>query len=287
MLINERGDVSQSASGGLRQHYHAPLSSQSLPDFLVRSGSHIELKIQRDSLAVRAVPARVSTACYAKAARIVQQHAFNRATLTWLDGSWKHEFFRDGMSAMRRLMALMLDGNLIERAQFRAEGRHVDSLERSDPLGDVISVWRDRGGELSIASARDVLNTKLDAKYSVVARDTESGTLKFQEFGPGLSIYSNRGNMSICLGKAVQDQPDYHYGRWIAEGYRDAFLANEPLVTDMDVVVGDPLHGEQRRLQYRRLTLPVRSSDGALALLSAVCVDPRINLGFEVHHEVK
>lgn len=287
MLIDTRGQVHNPFSGGLRQHYHAPLSSQSLPDFLVRNGSHIELKMQRDSLAVRAVPNRITLASFSKAARIVKQHNFNRATLSWLDGRWKHEFFREGREAMGRLMALMLDEDLIERSQFRAEGRHVESLERSDPLGDIISFWRDHGGAVNIPSARDVLNTKLAAKYSVVARDTERGTLKFQEFGPGLSIYASRGDMSSCLGKPVQDQPDYQYGRWIAEGYRDAFLANEPLVTDMDVVVGDPLNGEERRLQYRRLTLPVRASDGSCALLSAVCVDPRIDLSFEVHNEVE
>lgn len=154
-------------------------------------------------------------------------------------------------------------------------------------MGDVVSLWRDRSGQLDIAAAREVLNNKIDAKYSVIARDSENGALRFQEFGPGLVIYSGRGNMSVCLGKAVQDQPDYHYGRWIAEGYRDAILANEPMITDMDVIVTDPLNDDKRRLQYRRLTLPVRVGGNTTALLSAVCVDPRIDLSFEVHHKIE
>lgn len=287
MLIDKHGQIISQGSGELRRLYGAPISSSALPDFLVRNAGFIEIGLSHESVVIRAAPSRVDLTSYSSLVRLISQGNYRRASLSWFDGQWNHEFFRDGTIAVQRLMALMLRGDLADRKQFRAQGRAIESLHKQDPLGDIIALWCDTPGELDLASAREVLNNKVDAKYSVVARDPTSGTLKFQEFGPGLLIYSGRGNMSVCLGKAVQDQPDYQYGRWIAEGYRDAVLANEPIVTDMDVIVGDPLTGEERRLQYRRLTLPVQTADGSTALLSAVRVDPSIDLRFEIHHEVE
>ena len=287
LLIDRDGKVYEAGSAELRHHFCAPVSSASLPDFLVKSDGWIEIRIDRDTLLLRAVPARVEFATYASALLIVQQHTFRRAALSWFDGCWNSEVFRAGGDAIRRLMDLMLDGDLVERKHFHSLGRNLESLERNDPLAAVAAMWCDHGGQLALEAARSVLNDKLDAKYSIVARDRSNGTLRFQEFGPGLLIYSGRGNMSVCLGKPVQDQPDYQYGRWIAEGYREAMFAKEPRVMDMDVVVGDPLNGQRRRLQYRRLTLPVKMDDGNAALLSAVCVDPRINLSFKIHNEVE
>ena len=227
MLIDKHGKVYSQGSGELRRLYGAPLSSSSLPDFLVRNAGFIELKLAEESVVIRAAPSRVDLTCYSSLVRMISQRNYRRASLSWFDGQWHHEFFRDGAHAVQRLMALMLRGDLADRKQFLAQGRAIESLDKHDPLADIIAMWCDRSGELDLSSAREVLHNKIDAKYSVVARDSTSGTLKFQEFGPGLVIYSGRGNMSVCLGKAVQDQPDFQYGRWIAEGYREAVLADE------------------------------------------------------------
>ena len=112
----------------------------------------------------------------------------------------------------------------------------------------------------------------------MVSQDTDAGQLKFVEFGrTNWAVYTGDRWTKRCIGQPVQNQPDYEYGVWTANGYRDAMRECVPTLSDMDTVVIDPAVGA-RRLQYKRLTLPFRGPDNTMQLLSTSCHDLSVSL---------
>ena len=79
-------------------------------------------------------------------------------------------------------------------------------------------------------------------------------------------------------GMPVDEQPDFLYGRSVANGWRENLLMNEPHLSDVDAIISDPKDGTQFRGLYSRLTLPVPAPGGGTMLLSASLLDPKINL---------
>lgn len=74
ILVDTRGACYSPGSSELRARYGAALSSEALPDFLVRNVGFIELGFNGDTATIRCAPARIELAGYSRAIRIVHQH---------------------------------------------------------------------------------------------------------------------------------------------------------------------------------------------------------------------
>ncbi len=79
------------------------------------------------------------------------------------------------------------------------------------------------------------------------------------------------------VGHRVEDQPDYAYGKWLAEVYGKVVATRAPSLDDVDAVITWP---QQPRIsyRYRRLVMPFESKRDSTLLLSATVIDPAIDL---------
>ena len=95
----------------------------------------------------------------------------------------------------------------------------------------------------------------------------------------GVSLSSSR----IFAGRSVlsKNQPDAIYGRFVANGLREAAIRNEPMLNDIDALVRSPGRKEQR-IRYTRLTLPVLGPENDRQLLSATLLDRGIDLRIDL-----
>jgi len=75
----------------------------------------------------------------------------------------------------------------------------------------------------------------------------------------------------------VEEQPDRHFGRWVAGVYEDAAAANRPRIEDVDTIMRWP-HAGRSRHRYKRLIFPFQTGDKPTFLIGGTIVDDMIDL---------
>ncbi|MDH3582060.1 MAG: hypothetical protein OEM91_15730 [Hyphomicrobiales bacterium] len=286
-LIDDNGNFVQRSDQRLNQLYGLGQDSRALPEFLIRNSGYIELVERDQACLIKLTPARTGVRAYHALIARLRELNPSRVALSWYDHSWRHELLIGRRQAMRRLAELMLKHARSESLRHKSQNYDIGAIVRGDPLMDLVELWKAKGGTLKLESAEQSLADKVDARYLVVGHHRDDGTLKFQSFGPGLQIYSSGAWKNRFIGQRVEDQPDTQYGKWIAEGYREAMVANEPRINKIDAVVTDPIDRRQRRMVYMRLTLPIQGSAGNTALLSASRVERVDHFDVKTHHEIE
>ena len=75
-------------------------------------------------------------------------------------------------------------------------------------------------------------------------------------------------------GLRVEDQPDYFYGKWVAEAYRMTKGDGTPRLEDVDAIINKPGAGRSR-VRYTRLIVPMQLSLGQRVSARRVADRPR------------
>jgi len=282
ILIDTTGTVWDEQSGNLRMHFHAPISSKALPDYLVRNMGFIGLKISRDSVLIRGTPALISYAAFGVASEFIEDANPRRLALQWFDGGWHDEtyFGADITRAKRHLLNLMFKQRRRGR-QYLSYPRELGSISLNHPHSKLLAYWNDNGGKIDPVVDHETIYNITDGKFLAV--DAIDGQqLRFSTIGTGLTVYRDNSWAKQYSGGTVENQPDYNYGCWVAEGYREAFAHRQPGVSDYDAIVHDTRNGNVQHHRYTRLILPIQTRSGALQLLSAPRGDSSIDLSFKI-----
>jgi hypothetical protein len=234
------------------------------------------------SIYLRVAPHRLTLEAFAELSDVVNHSGCNRFALSWYGSAWQDEILPTAKALRTRLASLMMQ----TRRTSRFHRRHADeaSLEPQHYLKSIIALYRANGGVLSLKKHSEDIIRLTDSRYLSTCFDCDKGHIKFAEFGRNWTIYKDERWLTRCIGQRVEDQPDYLYGKWVADTYREAMLRNEPVLQDVDVIVRDPTEsGRERRIQYNRLMLPVKGTDGTDQLLSTSCLDLRVDLRAPIH----
>lgn len=118
-------------------------------------------------------------------------------------------------------------------------------------------------------------------KYIVVQATLEN-QLILAECGTGRSSITRRW-VGQAIGTRPQDVPDFSYGTWAANSYRNAVGAARPILHDVDCILEWPGQG-RLRATYERLILPMHDERGRVnALFIASLRNPRIDLRTSSH----
>lgn len=122
---------------------------------------------------------------------------------------------------------------------------------------------------------RDFDNT-IGNRYVIVKRDPSNQRVVFHEFGDGM--YAKYETWRMCaVGAPIEEQPDRDYGKWVADAYTEALVAQHPMIADIDAIVSWP-HAGRARMRYKRVLVPIVSAAGAPMLLGGSLLDNRIDL---------
>ncbi len=265
----------------LKELYGASCSCTTFNDFLVRNNGHIRIDIGADWCTLSAAPDRTSIAAFAAASSLLDKIAPKRVALALFDGDWQHAIHPNHSSALNALREAACEESLYDQGRFLARARPLKSLPSDHPLGALLELWRDRGASMTIDEYSRVFDDRLGRRYVVLERETGTSRLVFNRIGEGLHMY-DEGWTRRLVGHRVEDQPDIDYAQWVANYWRNAYLTDQPTLSDADVIVTNPRERTRRRIQYSRLTLPISNNNGKQLLLSASLVDPDINLRVEV-----
>ena len=124
---------------------------------------------------------------------------------------------------------------------------------------------------------RDLLSRALQGRYLVVEHRARSDSFVLREIGSGYSGFEPDWSKRAA-GRLLEEQPDVHYARWLAQTYRQALALARPVAQEVDAAIFRSDHG-RRRFAYRRLLLPFVGDGDQQCLLSASVADPSVDLG--------
>lgn len=278
ILIDSRGvpwhpdDWYRQASG--------TLPPQDVTDFAIKNLGCVLVLLKPNLATVRIAPGRTKTSTVLALLQLLEPYRSNRVGLTWYAGRWHHEIMPDGERLSTRILGLLARHSTEKDQRFLTLERSVAKLPHNSELTRIIDLWRYFGGALDARRHDQTLHELLDGRFTVSSLEDDTSRLLFSQVGNGYVMYRN-DFAALAVGQRVENQPDAVYGRFVANGLREAAIRNEPMLNDIDALVRSPGRQEQR-IRYTRLTLPILGPHNKRQLLSATlldrCIDLRIDL---------
>lgn len=194
-----------------------------------------------------------------------------RVVLAIFDGAWAHEVLPTRRLAQRRIIGLVSAARCNREGRLLSRPADFASLAQGHPMRALLAEC-DAG--LDKSRVADILRNGLRDRFTAV-QVRGSGELVVVDMGDGYGGYQAVQRKSL-INARVEDQPDYDYGRWVANGYRQVIDRGKPVLEDVDAIVAWP-QGPPVRHRYKRLVIPAGRGDEAW-LLSASLEDIAIDL---------
>lgn len=281
-LIDRKGKVWHSESRALRAHYGATCSSVAFERFLVRNLGFISVRIDDRSCAIKASPSRLSFRSFAALSDLLLEEKTDRVSFSLFDGDWQHLILPNHSAALGLLLQSASRNGEIKVGRFRSRTRSVESLAANHPLMALFEVWQQNSGYFDLDTYPQIINEEIDRRFVIIEQKPDSSQLIFSRIGEGFAMYDKEWATRL-MGYPVENQPDVHYAKWIANFWRLALIGGKPTLHDVDANITNPLENTKRHVKYSRLTLPVAGSDGVTRLLSASLIDPSLDLHIKVN----
>lgn len=240
----------------------------------VRKRGFIALEERGDGLSVRLVPAIVSPLALSATCYHLADREPSRIVITWLAGGWNRCVFNSHRDAIQQLIRFFPQRP--ERAgDFLRRARSLDGLGAGTPLAALLRIAHGGQADADADAVREVLRHGLRGSF-VLVRAAADRNVYFREIGWGFPWLGEDWRVR-ARGLRVQDQPDYHFGDWVAQAYREVGRSGQARVDDIDAFTMGPQAG-RRRIRYTRLILPLGTPRGERCLLGACVFDPGIDL---------
>lgn len=153
----------------------------------------------------------------------------------------------------------------------------IASVSSCPPLEMLLTNFASISEPRGIDGLRHVLSRALHGRYLIVEHRARSDSFVLREIGSGYSGFEPTWSKSAA-GRLLEEQPDVHYARWLAQTYREALALARPVAQEVDAAIFRSDHG-RRRFAYRRLLLPFVGDGEQQCLLSASVADPTVDLG--------
>ena len=279
LLFDEKGQAWSKDNPELYARYGGLTANSELASFLIRNVGFVECTRNGENCSIICAPARLKVSTFEAVRSWLKAQHPRRVSLQWFDGAWHYEIDSSPDQIISRVVKLAAClGEKRDRHYFAAP-RRLDQLGDLKPLASLFDAWREGTG-LKPQFQTNLFRDTLHERYVCVSADNSSGELVFSEIGSGLVMY-HKGWQATAVGQPVQHQPDLDYAQSVADGWREAILLDEPMLSDVDARIYDPKDRTWRRRQYSRLTLPLETSPNQKGLLSVTVPNPNIDLSLE------
>lgn len=274
LIICANGDVIPGHEGSLRQHLGRFAAQGDIVAYALRNLGYVQVEHGRASR-IRFRPSVVHEIAFAQAVAWLADTPSERVIVSWLEDDWRDELFGTKEAAIGRIVELSSPYR-VDTSRFRSKEARIDAVDMI-PLARLVRAWTALGGVYDRERLAGLFEKVLDRRYLVAKERENSRWLSIAEVGAGLVLYNVDWRVRL-EGLRVDDMPDYAYGRWVAEGMRQAQRRGAPIHTEVDAMVRSS-GGGLKRTRYRRVVLPFKDRNGHSVLVSASLFDDRIDLG--------
>src|SRR5438552_5786865 len=233
-LIDERGRHWEPRSLVLRSRLRASIDDRDLAEFVILNLGFIAMAADRDSVRIRLRPAVAAPGALSALYLWLHKRPPRRIIVSWYDGRWRDEIVGWGDNGWRRLTTLL------EAAKFPTPGysRERASIERLGSANPLRHLLEDSSRLVCSVSNPRLLPEALRGRYVLLTEDG-NGELRVSDFGSTMMSRS-RWWRRRARGHRIDDMPDWSYGRWVGDAYREARQVGEPLLEEVKAVVNWP-----------------------------------------------
>jgi hypothetical protein len=266
LLIDDRGKLWESHSLVLRSRLRASIDDRELHEFAVLNLGFIGLAVSKASIRIQLRPVLVKPAALSALYLWLHQCAPDRVVVTWYNGRWRDEIVGWHHDGWRRITCLL------ERPERQTPGFSrapipPDRLAAENPLRHVLEDSSRLAG--IVANPAQMLPSPLGERYLLLTED-DNRELRVCDLGRTMMSRSPRWRRR-ARGRRIDDLPDWHYGQWVADAYREARRSGQPLLEEVVAVIEWPDLGTFSHA-YWRLIVPRIGPDRRTQLLG-VTVD--------------
>jgi hypothetical protein len=272
-MIAGSGELSAWPFTALRRSLHCSADPRTFATYAVTNLGCIHIAQRPRGLAVSLRPRVVSPRAIVAAIYLLTDLPRQRVVLSCLVGRWQHQLFRAPTEAVHELVARLQVAE-VDRVRFlRVERRLNDALNERH-FGDLLRAWADDGAAFDRARLHSVAHRMLRGRYVLLRPQSDGRTLIISDFGSSYESFASDW-VAHARGLRFEDQPDFRYAHAAVSAYHKVLRSRRPLLDDVDAFMSTD--AGPKRLQYRRLILPLRSA-GHEFLLSTSLVERSIDL---------
>lgn len=188
-----------------------------------------------------------------------------RVVLAIHDNGWMHEVFPTRRLAQRRIVDVVSLARCNTAGRFRSKSLSLGALDPHHPMRALVA---ECGPGLDQPRVADILRNGLRNRFTAIRLERQSGALVVEGMGDGYTMFDEKARMAL-VGKRIDDQLDFDYGRWIASGFRNMLQRGEPVIEDVDAIVARP---SLVRYRYRRLVVPATRGAETWLLTTSIAI---------------
>jgi hypothetical protein len=251
----------------------ASIDDGELREFAILNLGFIGLAISKGSVRIQLRPVLTKPAALGALYLWLHQCAPERVVVRWYNGRWQSEIMGWHRDGWRRITCL-LESPEHPTLGFSRGTIPPDRLSTENPLRHVLE---DASRLVSIvANPAQLLPAPLCDRYVLLTED-DNRELRVCDFGSTMMSRSPQWQRR-ARGRRVDDMPDWSYGQWVADAYREVRRSGRPLLEEVAAVIEWPELGTLSHA-YWRLIVPGAGS-GARTRLLGVTLD---NASVAVH----
>ncbi|MGE0765466.1 MAG: hypothetical protein AB7L90_03290 [Hyphomicrobiaceae bacterium] len=276
LLIDDQGEIWRGDSRELRAAFDSPYSGGEFIDYAVKNLGFIAINVFGASCQTRLRPDLVTERATFTLLDWIGNTRFERMVVSAFDKDWSNELVR--MSDVPdRLAQMLTQGGRARPNDFLSRTLDASAIANRPLLRDIINGWPHIVDQFEFEALIAMLKGVFNDRLVVVKRSAEAPKMLFHEVGDGL-LYSAYDTWKACaVGAPVEEQPDRHFGKWVARIYEDASTSKAPRIEAVDAIMRWP-HAGRSRHRYKRLIFPFQSSDTPKFLIGGTIVDDTIDL---------
>jgi len=276
LLIDDQGEIWRGDSRELRAAFDSPYSGGEFIEYAVKNLGFIAINVFGASCQTRLRPELITERAALSLLDWIGTTRLERMVVSAFDRDWSNELLR--MSEVpNRLAQMLAKGGSARPDDFLSRTIDPSSVDNRPLLRNLIEAWPRIVEHYEFDALTSLLRGVFNNRLVVVKMPAEVPRPVFHEIGEGL-LYSAYDTWRACaIGAPVEEQPDRHFGRWVAGVYEDAAAANRPRIEDVDTIMRWP-HAGRSRHRYKRLIFPFQTGDKPTFLIGGTIVDDMIDL---------
>jgi hypothetical protein len=276
LLIDDQGELWRGDSRQLRIAFDSPYSGGEFVEYAVKNLGFVAINVFGASCQARLRPGFVTERASKTLLEWLTRSRLERMVVSTFERDWKSQLIRVA-DAPARLSQLMDQASQAKPDDFLSSGLTLSAISHRPLLRDIVEAWPHIVGQYEYDALLALIKGIFENRFVVVKMPSEAPHLLFHEVGEGLLFSAYETWRACAIGAPIEEQPDRHFGRWVASTYKSAASDVLPRIEAVDAIMRWP-HAGRSRHRYKRVIFPFKAEGAPKFLVGGTIVDDAIDL---------